>query len=94
MKWLLILAIGVVLGFIFSKRRSKSFNVRQSENKENNKKRILELLETKYEINNDDIQNHLAVSDASATRYLDELEREGKVKQVGKTGKHVYYEKV
>jgi len=42
---------------------------------------------------NDDVEKLLGVSDATATRYLDELEKEGFVRQVGKTGKHVYYEK-
>jgi len=39
------------------------------------------------------VENLLLVSDATATRYLDELEKEGKIKQVGKTGKGVFYEK-
>jgi len=34
-----------------------------------------------------------AVSDATATRYLEELEKEGFIRQVGRTGRHVYYEK-
>ena len=29
------------------------------------------------------------VSDSTATRYLDQLEKEGKIEQVGKTGKYV-----
>lgn len=36
----------------------------------------------------------LHVSDATATRYLDELEKEGKIKQVGTTGKHTRYERI
>ncbi len=36
----------------------------------------------------------LGVLDASATRYLDELEKKDRVKQVGRTGKYVYYKKV
>lgn len=92
MKWLLILVIGIVLGFIFSRRRFKSFNEDQSETKENNKRKILEHLNTK--LTNADVENLLKVSDATATRYLDELEKEEKIRQVGKTGKHVYYEKI
>ena len=94
MKWLLILAVGIVLGVIFSRHRSKSFNEEQTENKESNKRKVLELLNTKNRVSNDDVQNHLKVSDATAERYLDELEKEGRVRQVGKTGKHVYYEKI
>jgi len=36
----------------------------------------------------------LEISDATATRYLDELEEEGLIKQVGKTGVSVYYKKI
>lgn len=92
MNWLLILAIGIVLGIVFSRRRSKSFNEGQTENKESNKRKILERLNNKF--TNADVENLLPVSDATATRYLDELEKEQKIKQVGRTGKHVYYERV
>jgi hypothetical protein len=33
------------------------------------------------------------VSDATATRYLEELELWGHIRQVGRTGKHVTYKK-
>jgi DNA-binding IclR family transcriptional regulator len=36
----------------------------------------------------------LHVSDATATRYLETLEKEGKIKQVGKSGKYTHYEKI
>lgn len=95
MTYFITFIIGFFLGYlIFSRKNKGNFISEQSVQKENNKRRILELLETKYEINNDEIQNHLAVSDASATRYLEELEKEGKVRQVGRAGKHVVYKKV
>jgi predicted HTH transcriptional regulator len=33
-------------------------------------------------------------SDATATRYLSQLEKEGKIKQSGKTGKGVSYSRI
>lgn len=94
MKYILILAAAFALGWFLSSRKHRGvFNI-QTENKGNNKRRILELLDAKRSITNDEIEKHLAVSDATATRYLEELEKEGKVKQVGRTGRHVYYEKV
>jgi Fic family protein len=45
-------------------------------------------------ISNDEVEKLLHVSDATATRYLETLEKEGKIKQIGKTGKGVRYEKV
>jgi len=42
-------------------------------------------------ITNNDVQKLLYVSDATATRYLGILIKEGKIKQEGKTGKSVFY---
>ncbi len=56
--------------------------------------KILEALNTKGKITNDEVEKLLHVSDATATRYLSELEKQGKIKQVGKTGKAVSYEKI
>ncbi|MEK7227411.1 MAG: winged helix-turn-helix transcriptional regulator [Patescibacteria group bacterium] len=89
---LLYLIIGAVVGYALGFMRGVKTCAESEVNRERNEK-IMELFEGKDSINNDDIQKLLGVSDASATRYLDELEKEGKVKQVGKTGKHVYYEK-
>ena len=40
---------------------------------------------------NQDVEHELGVSDATATRYCDELEKEGLITQDGKTGQHVKY---
>src|SRR3989338_3110649 len=45
-------------------------------------------------ITNDEVEKLLHVSDATATRYLSALEKEGKIQQVGKTGKAVEYTKI
>ena len=45
-------------------------------------------------ITNDDLQKELGCSDATIVRYLNDLESEGLIKQVGKTGKYTYYEVV
>ncbi len=42
-------------------------------------------------ITNDEVEKLLHVSDATATRYLSQLEKEGKIKQEGRTGKGVSY---
>jgi len=87
--------IGFLLGWTLASRKNKGgFISEQSENKERNKKAIFELLETNHPLTNNDVEKMLGISDATATRYFDELEREGKVRQVGKTGRHVYYERV
>ncbi len=45
-------------------------------------------------ITNDEVEKLLRVSDATATRYLDTLEKEGRVRQEGKTGRSVVYIKI
>ena len=56
--------------------------------------KILEALNAKGKITNDEVEKLLHVSDATATRYLSALEKEGKIQQVGKTGKAVTYTRV
>ena len=67
---------------------------KQAKEKEENKKRILGILKTQSPLTNNHIEQLLGISDATATRYLDELEKEGHIRQVGKTGVGVAYVKV
>jgi Fic family protein len=56
--------------------------------------KIMTMFDTKPKIKNNQVELLLHVSDATATRYLDILEKEGRIKQIGITGKSVYYIKV
>ena len=64
--------------------------------------KILEFLDAKAKngstssprVTNDEVEKLLHVSDATATRYLSALEKEGKIQQVGKTGKAVEYTRI
>ena len=56
--------------------------------------KILEALNTKGKITNDEVEKLLHVSDATATRYLSALEKDGKIQQVGKMGKAVEYTRI
>jgi len=56
--------------------------------------KIMQLFTTKPKITNDEVEKLLHVSDATATRYLSALEKENKIKQVGKTGHGVVYSKI
>lgn len=86
----LITLAGIIIGFYLARKQTPLPFSQKSKRKEE----ILEQLQTTSKIRNDDIEKLLKVSDATATRYLQELENEGKIKQVGKTGKSVYYEKI
>ena len=56
--------------------------------------KITQALTTKSKITNDEVEKLLHVSDATATRYLSALEKENKIKQVGRTGTGVVYQKI
>src|SRR3989344_2101910 len=55
--------------------------------------KIMNLFLKKQTLTNDDVQKLLYVSDATATRYLQQLEREGKIRQQGSIG-HISYSRV
>jgi len=63
----------------------------RSAQKLENKNKILELLKEKGEMSNSEIRDALNVSPKTAVNYLDELEREDKVEQVGEIGQSVHY---
>jgi hypothetical protein len=56
--------------------------------------RILATLAASGLITNDHVEKLLHVSDATATRYLSQLEKEGKIQQVGTTGTAVKYQRL
>lgn len=78
------------------------YNQKLQEKKEQLKEKILEMFRSSppsrkasaRRVSNKEVAKALNVSCASARRYLDELENEGKIKQVGKVGKYVYYSKI
>lgn len=56
--------------------------------------RVMSLFLSHSKITNDEVEKFLHVSDATATRYLSILEKEGKIKQNGKTGHMVSYSRI
>ena len=55
--------------------------------------KLLALFRGGAEVTNDDVERELGVSDATATRYLEGLEQEGFIRQVGVEGRGVHYVK-
>jgi Fic family protein len=100
-------ALGVVLGVILEAQNRRKAKEKQQgdagekkgtggstaakEEKERHIAEILAFAAGKESIRNDDIQALLGVSDATTERYLNELEQEGKLVQIGKTGRSVSY---
>jgi len=56
--------------------------------------KLMTLFLKQKNITNDEVEKFLHVSDATAERYLNILEKENKIKQTGKTGKAVMYQKI
>lgn len=56
--------------------------------------KVMTLFAKQTKITNDEVEKFMHVSDATATRYLSQLEKENKIKQSGKTGKAVFYSKI
>lgn len=102
-----IIGVVVVVAFLFwiAKREAEkhgtnttdefvgicTFAVDQTVKKQANLNRILEMFKERSELTNQKIRQALKVSSKTAVNYLDELEKLGKVKQVGKTGRAVIY---
>ncbi|MDO8482965.1 MAG: DUF977 family protein, partial [bacterium] len=78
-----------IIGELLVKARAKI----QDRRKKKLEKIMTKLSET-GKITNNEVERLLRVSDATATRYLDILEKDGRVRQEGKTGKYVVYVRV
>ena len=88
---LIAFVAGIGVAWFFGKKVVTVFANRQTAKKEGGKERILALMRNGGEIGNDEIRELLGVSRQTATRYMDELEAEGKVRQVGTSGQSVTY---
>lgn len=90
---LIIVAIaGIALGmYIARQKASAGFIAKQMEQKAENKQKILAFVQTHEKIQNNDVEKLTGVSNATAERYLDEIEKEGKLTQHGTIGQNVFY---
>jgi Fic family protein len=95
--FLIGLLCGTLITYLLMRRRAASgiasHMQKQQSEKYNRKEKILALIREEGSTTNNDVENLLGVSDASATNYLQELEREGKIEQVGQRGRFVTYRK-
>lgn len=95
MKYLLLLIValaGIALGMWLVRRNANTgFISAQMEKKAENKQKILEFVQEHEKIQNNDVEKLAGVSNATAERYLDELEKEGKLTQHGAIGQGVFY---
>ncbi len=102
----ILLAIGVVIIVLLLREKTRekvvgicATAIGMDTKKQERKEKILELLRKQgglspsdsLGVSNSDIREALGISDRSVIRYMDELEQEGKVEQVGTTGRSVTY---
>lgn len=90
---LIMVAIaGIALGMYIARRNANAgFIAKQTAKKTENKQKILAFTQTHEKIQNNDAEKLVGVSNATAERYLDELEKEGKLTQHGVIGQGVFY---
>ena len=69
------------------------YNQKLQERKNARKKKILAMLDKKKKLSNQEVAKELSVSRDTVINYFDELEQEGKARQVGKSGRNVFYSK-
>jgi predicted HTH transcriptional regulator len=100
--YIFIGTVGILIGMSLAKNRTaksgsqissareKASEAIQERNAER-KNKILDLAKQKGKIANNDVEEMLGVSDATARNYLDDLEKDGKLKQIGHDGRGVHY---
>jgi len=88
---IIVATAGIALGAYFARQGGGGLLAGQAKKKVENKGKILKFMRENEKVVNNDIEKLLDVSDATVTRYMNELEKEQKVRQIGKTGNAVYY---
>lgn len=93
---LIIIGIVIVVVLLFRKPRERVVGIcadalDRTVRKNENKEKALKFVEEKQTVGNEEIREHLGVSRRTVVRYMDMLEKEGKVEQVGKVGFNVFY---
>jgi len=73
------------------KRKEKIVHLMNTEAVHDEELKVCGVVDIKKGITTENVEKLLDVSGATARKYLNELEDEGKIKQNGKTGKDVYY---
>ena len=70
------------------------YNEKRNALKQEKKEKILSMFTSGKSISNNTVADALGISSVTAFRYLDELEKEGKLAQKGAIGSKVYYIKI
>ncbi|MBU4347908.1 DUF977 family protein [Patescibacteria group bacterium] len=93
MDTLFLILIGIAggwLGYELAAQKKRLSLTEILSEKQKNKKKIVEYMQSHLKITNNDVEKIAGVSDATAERYLNELEQEGILRQIGK-GRYSHY---
>ena len=88
---ILVTIAGIIIGSYFGTKNKDGLIFGQAKKKEENKIKILEFLKGMEKITNNDVEKLCSVSNATAERYLNQLEKDEKLTQHGKIGTNVFY---
>lgn len=88
---IVVAIVGIALGMYIARRNGNGLIAEQIAKKTENKQKILVFVQEHGKIQNNDAEKLAGVSNATAERYLDELEKEGKLTQHGVVGQGVFY---
>jgi len=91
-----IIALAVIASYFIGRKLGKRaafkyLNPEQMRERQENLDKILHHLSYHDDITNDEAADLLGVSHATAERYLDDLEHQGRLVQIGRTGRSVKY---
>lgn len=98
LSFLVGLLVGALITYMAMYKRKKTdgiaaYTEQRSNEKQKRKERIMALMKEKEAITNNDVERLLSISDATATNYLQELEQEGLIEQIGTHGRFVRYQR-
>lgn len=89
---IIVALVGIAIGMYIARRKANTgFIAEQMAKKTENKQKILAFVQEHGKIQNNDVEKLAGVSNATAERYLDELEKEGRLSQHGEIGQSVFY---
>ena len=88
---IIVAGAGIALGMYLAGRNRGGLISEQEGQKAENKQKILKFIHTNGRVQNNDVEKLAGVSNATAERYLNELEKKGVITQHGTIGQNVFY---
>lgn len=91
---LIIIGVAIIIILLWKRKviaGGYPYLLEQANQKKAHEEQALQFISQRGQASNEEIREHLGVSRRSVVRYLDDLEKTGKVEQVGDIGRSVIY---